>query len=491
MRISLLSKEIGVGSKEIIEFLKSKGLDYSSHFNVLNPDEERLVREKFSSGSAPSQAEEDAKKSVTTIRRSGAQRQKSFIPHSQRESVEEGALFKSLDGKGRADDQEQGASAENRTPDENDKTADNKSKTDESGANDKKSEETGHEHDHDRKLRVEEEARRLLAGESGSDDVNDKSERDEKDAGKKDDKKKIEVLDEITDDDDLDLKSKHKKRKVVIPDNQAPAVVNAPAQRHKARKNVKNIEPANASLKVKGKIKGPDIAQFIEDPYAVQQDARRRRKDRKKMKPVAVVPANPTKAIKKILKLEDTVMVSELARKMGLKASQLISKLMVMGEVTGINDRIKYDMAQILAEEFGFTAENVSLNEETYIEVSEVQEASLVSRPPVVTVMGHVDHGKTKLLDAIRHTNVVDGEAGGITQHIGAYSVELERGKITFLDTPGHEAFTAMRSRGAQATDVVILIVAADDGVMPQTVEAINHAKAANVPIIVAINKID
>ncbi|HOB71757.1 MAG TPA: translation initiation factor IF-2, partial [bacterium] len=209
------------------------------------------------------------------------------------------------------------------------------------------------------------------------------------------------------------------------------------------------------------------------------------------MKPVAVVPANPTKAIKKVLKLEDTVQVSELARRMGVKASQLISKLMVMGEVTGINDRINYEMAQLLAEEFGFTAENVALNEETYIEISEVREDHLVSRPPVVTVMGHVDHGKTKLLDAIRHTNVVDGEAGGITQHIGAYSVELERGKITFLDTPGHEAFTAMRNRGAQATDVVILIVAADDGVMPQTVEAINHAKAANVPMIIAINKID
>lgn len=492
MRISLLSKEIGVGSKEIIEFLKSKGLDYSSHFNVLNPDEERLVREKFSSGSVMSENEDDTKKSVTTIRRSGAQRQRSFIPHSQRESAEEGALFKNLDEQVGTDDQEHPVSAENRTSEENDNTADNKSKTDESGTNDKKSEEHVHEHEHDRRLRVEEEARRLLAGDSGTEDVIEKVEKDEKDTSKKDDKKKIEVLDEIADDDDLDLKSKHKKRKVVIPDNETPVVANIPAQRHnKVRKNIKNVEPANVSLKVKGKIKGPDIAQFIEDPYAIQQEARRRKRDRRKMKPVAVVPANPTKAIKKVLKLEDTVQVSELARRMGVKASQLISKLMVMGEVTGINDRINYEMAQLLAEEFGFTAENVALNEETYIEISEVREDHLVSRPPVVTVMGHVDHGKTKLLDAIRHTNVVDGEAGGITQHIGAYSVELERGKITFLDTPGHEAFTAMRSRGAQATDVVILIVAADDGVMPQTVEAINHAKAANVPMIIAINKID
>ncbi|HOB71579.1 MAG TPA: translation initiation factor IF-2 N-terminal domain-containing protein, partial [bacterium] len=178
MRISLLSKEIGVGSKEIMEFLKSKGLDYSSHFNVLNPDEEKLVREKFSSGLPVAEAEDDSKKTVTTIRRSGAQRQRSFIPHSQRESAEEGALFKNLDEQVGTDDQEHPVSAENRTSEENDNTADNKSKTDESGTNDKKPEEHAHEHEHDRRLRVEEEARRLLAGDSGTEDVIEKVEKD-------------------------------------------------------------------------------------------------------------------------------------------------------------------------------------------------------------------------------------------------------------------------------------------------------------------------
>ena len=267
-------------------------------------------------------------------------------------------------------------------------------------------------------------------------------------------------------------------------------------QRHGGKKKNNNYGGDDSShLVVTGKLRGADISQFFGDDRESgygggYSDFRKKKKDKKKVKQPAPAP-NPTKAIKKILKIEDSIQVAELARRMGVKAAQLLSKLMAMGEMFGINDKIPYDTAQFLAEEFGFTAENVALSEESFIEVTESKPENLVPRPPVVTVMGHVDHGKTKLLDAIRHTNVVDREAGGITQHIGAYSVEIEGGKITFLDTPGHEAFTAMRSRGAQATDVVILIVAADDGVMPQTVEAINHAKAANVPIIVAINKID
>lgn len=203
-----------------------------------------------------------------------------------------------------------------------------------------------------------------------------------------------------------------------------------------------------------------------------------------------------SKAIKRVIKISDSITVGELAKRMGVKANQLIAELMRQGTMVTINHPLDYETAALLATDFKYEVENVAFDEETILEHvqivdSEDKEEDLESRPPVVTIMGHVDHGKTSLLDAVREANVTEGEAGGITQHIGAYDVELDGRKITFLDTPGHEAFTAMRARGAGVTDIVILVVAADDGVMPQTKEAINHSKAAGVPIIVAINKMD
>lgn len=197
------------------------------------------------------------------------------------------------------------------------------------------------------------------------------------------------------------------------------------------------------------------------------------------------------KAIKRIIKISENISVGELAKRLGIKANDLIKSLMKMGMMVTINHQLDYDTAVILASEYEYEVENVAVDLDEILESTVDAPETLEKRPPVVTIMGHVDHGKTSLLDAIREANVIAGEAGGITQHIGAYDVELNGRKITFLDTPGHEAFTAMRARGAKVTDIVILVVAADDGVMPQTKEAINHSKAAEVPIIVAINKID
>jgi translation initiation factor IF-2 len=200
------------------------------------------------------------------------------------------------------------------------------------------------------------------------------------------------------------------------------------------------------------------------------------------------------RASKRVIRISEVITVGDLAKQMGIKAGEVIKKLMSLGLMATINQVLDMDTAALVAGEFEYTIENVAFNVDSVLEDSHEpveDEGQLEVRPPVVTIMGHVDHGKTSLLDTIRQTNVTAHEHGGITQHIGAYSVEVDGRSLTFLDTPGHEAFTAMRARGAEVTDIVTIIVAADDGVMPQTVEAINHARAADVPIIVAINKID
>jgi translation initiation factor IF-2 len=226
------------------------------------------------------------------------------------------------------------------------------------------------------------------------------------------------------------------------------------------------------------------------DEVRERSDASFRRRERRKVKEAT---AQPREKLVRDVTIPEFITIQELANRMAERAVDVIKLLMKQGQMAQINDVIDADTAQLIAEELGHTVRRVSEAdvEEGVFDVAD-DPAALAPRAPVVTVMGHVDHGKTSLLDAIRSTNVAAGEAGGITQHIGAYQVSSpSHGKITFIDTPGHAAFTAMRARGAKVTDVVVLVVAADDGVMPQTVEAINHAKAAKVPLIVAINKID
>lgn len=265
-------------------------------------------------------------------------------------------------------------------------------------------------------------------------------------------------------------------------------------EENRARRAKREVKPAPAKAKTEAERRrgrltvGNALAE--EEERARSLAAFRRRTERQK-KQASGQQLNKEKIFREVV-IPEAITIQELANRMAERAVDVIKFLMKQGDMHKINDVIDADTAQIIAEEFGHTVKRVSEAdvEEGLMGDIDAPE-TLESRAPVVTVMGHVDHGKTSLLDAIRKTSVVSGEAGGITQHIGAYQVETPGGLATFIDTPGHEAFTSMRARGAKATDIVVLVVAADDGVMPQTVEAINHARAAKVPIIVAINKID
>jgi translation initiation factor IF-2 len=251
-----------------------------------------------------------------------------------------------------------------------------------------------------------------------------------------------------------------------------------------------NAKPGARTIKKKKVVKKgvPDVAAEREMRGLRVPKKRRALPGKEQRKTEITTP----KASKRIVRITEGVTVGDLARNMGVKAGEIIKKLMDLGVMSTLNQVLDVDTATLVAGEFGYSVENVAFDAESAIEEREEAVAGeALPRPPVVTVMGHVDHGKTSLLDAIRHTSVTEGEFGGITQHIGAYSVEINGRKISFVDTPGHEAFTSMRARGAKVTDIVVLVVAADEGVMPQTREAANHAKAARVPIIVALNKID
>ena len=279
----------------------------------------------------------------------------------------------------------------------------------------------------------------------------------------------------------------------LIPKEELPAAPSRGKAKKKDKKKPVESEADKRFFKKKITFRKREV---LDKSDLYDEKALRARKGRRYQKGRMAIKGEKTlittpKAIKRRIKIDEAIVVSELAKRMGVKANEVIKELITLGVMVTLNQAIDFETAAVIASEFDYEAEKVSFEEDTLIPSEKDDPKKLKPRPPVVTIMGHVDHGKTSLLDAIRETNVIDGEAGGITQHVGAYNVTLKNGRVVFLDTPGHEAFTAMRSRGAEITDLVVLVVAADDGVMPQTLEAINHAKAANVPVMVAVNKID
>ncbi len=506
MRVRDLSSELGITNKELLHLLREENIPVKSHMSGLTEEQVALIREKFKTQSSQAVTEKKVGGNIIIRRRKKSEKRKEVVVEAKKRESE-----KEIEESQATSPGEEG-SREVLIPDTS--VSEGEEATEVTVPS---------------KDREEEE---VAEGEGPVPSEPGKEKREEERGApreKKEGKKKERAKDKRHFRDKKRFKKRWKKSppKVKVISHPSP-----PPQEHaaEAREGADTsqievtpppVEPQPPSpkkertgrKKSKGK-KVVDVSSIYEEMDSRKQKLAWKKKkeshveDRTGGKPSSKkkksqakgekveehpkVSTQPIKAAKRKIKIEEAIRVSELAQKMGVKAQQIIKTLMELGVMATINQAIDYDTVSIVAAEFGYEVEKVGFSEEEYIlPKEEDRPEDLKPRPPVVTIMGHVDHGKTTLLDAIRQSRIVEQEAGGITQHIGAYHVKVGEHSIVFLDTPGHEAFTEMRARGAQVTDIVVLIVAADDGVMDQTVEAINHAKAAGVPIIVAINKID